>query len=242
MFRCFFDLLDSTNTEAKRVIKNSSALPDILSIIATNQTQSRGKLGAKWKSSVGNLHLSVVINLEKYLDDIKNIGLFSILASLSVRKTLNHFSQNSLFISKWPNDILVNSSKIAGILLELETNKQGKNYLIIGIGVNLAVAPIIDKYKTTSLSDIISKNISIFDFAEALEDNILHYINELHTNKEIILNKFKENLYCFGEYIQIKLGDIIKTGIFYDITPEGYLVLKDGDSQSIITAGEIFGF
>lgn len=374
MFRCFFHITDSTNTQAKIIINRSTSLPDSFSIVSIDQSQSRGKWGSVWKSSVGNLHLSICLNLDKYLEDMKNIGLMSIVSSIAVRETLQYFVSQSLskdfpqlydvssikkhpkqlyqeklaiykaknflqkrnflvsrrpseksfsslklnvsqqeeapkfsknvsqenlnkymqkvydnvsradiqnleiksrnklentkseknsqssdcsknnnygfpvILSKWPNDILVMNkkkeiAKIAGILLELEKDSFGLNYLIIGIGVNLATSPIIDKYKTTSLFDIISKKIDILEFADILENKILLHLEELKINKENIVNKFKENLFLFNKNIQIKVGDNLKSGIFSDISKEGYLILKDESGNKItITAGEIFGF
>lgn len=277
MFRCFFDIIDSTNTEAKRVINNNSALPDVFSIVSIHQTQARGKLGSTWKTSAGNLNLSIILNLTRYLDDIKNIGLMSILSSVALRETINYFLEKDSFklnknieiktdsqvsqniqnspnvkeispkvISKWPNDLLIKTNekiyKIAGILLEIEQNSKGENYLIIGMGVNLVWSPKIDKYSTISLFEITNQKIDILDFIDILEKNIFELLEELQSNKEVIISKFKENLFLFNEYIQIKVGDSLKSGIFSDITKEGFLILNDKGNKITVTAGEIFGF
>ncbi len=250
MLRCFFNSIDSTNEEAKLIIKNNSVLPNIFSLISNIQTKGKGKLGNNWKSTEGNLHLSIVINLEKYLQDFKNIGLISILSSVVLRDTIDFFIKNSTncsnkdvrVVSKWPNDVLVERAKISGILLELEQDIKGKSFLIVGIGANIVSSPLISKYKTISLFEILSEKVNYFEFADVLEDKFFSLLLKLQTDANDIVNMFKENLFGYGENITIKIGDILKTGVFSNITKEGYLILKEKDKETIITAGDIFGF
>ncbi|MDR0484090.1 MAG: biotin--[acetyl-CoA-carboxylase] ligase [Alphaproteobacteria bacterium] len=255
MIRCFFDTIDSTNAQAKLLIENEANLPDIFSIITNNQTMGKGKLGSVWQSATGNLYLSIVLKIGKYFE-LRELGLLSILASVSLREVLsdlllvNNIS-NWQILSKWPNDILVMGNKednqdfkakISGILLEVAKNKKNEDYLIVGIGVNLLSAPKINKYNTISLFDITSNKLNNLLFANKLEDKFLEYLQNLQDNKINIIEKFKQKLYGYQQEITIKVGDILKTGVFTDITKEGYLVLDIKGNKEIITAGEVFGF
>lgn len=250
MFRCFFNIIDSTNKEAKDIINNNKSLPQEFSILSCIQTNGKGKLGSIWKSSEGNLHLSIVIKLSKYLNNLKDIGLLSIVTSVVVRETIEFFinkkeNLSNKVLSKWPNDILIDGSKVAGILLELEhhkDNNQEETYLIIGTGINIVSSPKIDDYKTISLLDILGEKINYIKVANQLEDRFFSLIKDLQKNKLDIVNRFKSSLFNYKLPIKIRVGDRIESGIFSDITEEGYLILDINGNKKIITAGEIFGF
>ena len=104
------DSVESTNLYAKS-LRDSI---DSTFIIASNQTKGRGRENREWKSfSDKNITISIILDYPK---DKKYLGLLSILTANSVAQTLEAFSLNANV--KWPNDVLVNSKKISGILLE----------------------------------------------------------------------------------------------------------------------------
>jgi len=78
--------------------------------------------------------------------------------ALLVKKTLSIYYKGKILFKK-PNDLLINEKKICGILQEL-VNQQGKKYIIVGIGINLNKSPIIKKYPTTNLKNLINKTVS----------------------------------------------------------------------------------
>ena len=115
-----FDQVVSTNETAK-------SFPIGSVIVASSQSGGKGRMGRCWMSPIGNLYLSAVIG--EY--DIQT-PLLAFVVAVSVVDALKDFNVQL----KWPNDVLLNDGKVAGILLERTENK-----IIIGIGVNIISNP-----------------------------------------------------------------------------------------------------
>lgn len=120
----FSPKIDSTSDQL-RILAEKGAPPGTV-IWAGKQTRGRGRQGKKWVSPSGNLYFSVLFFSEKNIDPS-----FSLVAGGAVIKALENEGESNLQI-KWPNDIILNGSKVGGILCE---NFSGK--LIVGIGLNL---------------------------------------------------------------------------------------------------------
>ena len=104
---------------------------DHLIIITDNQTAGRGQRGSEWISQqFKSLTFSIGI-----LDDNKNSKLISLKSAISIAKTINDLTSLDALI-KWPNDILINNKKVAGILTESKI-KNDKRIINIGIGINV---------------------------------------------------------------------------------------------------------
>ncbi len=134
--RQILDIAESTNTEAKRCA-DRVAVPTW--IMARRQTAGKGRMGRPWVSLPGNLAATLVMRAE----EPKCAALRSFVAGLALRDAcVEQVGRRSQFKLKWPNDLLLNGGKLAGILLECV---QGENaqHLLVGIGVNLAAAPTI---------------------------------------------------------------------------------------------------
>lgn len=141
--------LDSTSSE---LIRRAVAGPHgSVALLARRQTGGRGRLGRSWQSFEGNLHLSVSFGL---LDQLA-AGHWSLLAAVALLDALRKFAPDQLAFSlKWPNDVLLYGRKLAGILLKLVPDPEGKFRLVIGFGVNLAVAPADMDRPVICLADI----------------------------------------------------------------------------------------
>ena len=127
-----FETLDSTNAEAIRRAGNGERGP--IWFLTLKQTQSRGRRGRAWDSGEGNFSASLLIRPE---GGPEQAALRSFIAALALRGALIEVcGREDIFTLKWPNDVLLNNRKLAGILLEGGTDAFGA-YLCIGIGVNL---------------------------------------------------------------------------------------------------------
>ena len=135
-----FDLLmlnevDSTNSEAMR---SMDGLEKPTWIVAERQTAGRGRNGRHWTTLQGNLATTLAIRLEEEPD---SVVLRTFVAALALRDAFVSLAGNeNLFTFKWPNDVLLNKGKVAGILLECASGHRCSK-LAIGFGVNLADAP-----------------------------------------------------------------------------------------------------
>ncbi len=110
---------------------------------AEKQSGGVGRLGRKWESPEGNLYCSTLVACRR--EDPAPSSL-SFVAALAVHKAISAYLSHQDIRLKWPNDILVSGSKICGILLE-----RSGDAVVIGIGVNIAVAPELEGRTVTSL-------------------------------------------------------------------------------------------
>ena len=153
-FRIFrFKKVLSTNKTAIRILKISDF--DSGMVVSENQTAGKGQYGKKWISLNGNLFVSFFYKLDNLNYTLKQLTKMN---ALLVKKTLSIYYKGKILFKK-PNDLLINEKKICGILQEL-VNQQGKKYIIVGIGINLNKSPIIKKYPTTNLKNLINKTVS----------------------------------------------------------------------------------
>jgi len=234
-----FEEIDSTNSEALR-IASSGASGDFI-VLSKIQTGGRGTKGRYWTSIAGNLHASIL--LENEFAPKKNAQLSFVIAN-AVYEAVNHLAkERNLKLNmklKWPNDILIDGHKLAGILLESISIKN-KKYVVIGFGVNTLHTPKIDK-KTISLNDI---GIQINDPNEFL--NILMSKFEKLYQQWKLENNFVRTrkdwlrrAYNLNKVITIDDGARRVSGIFKDIDLDGALRLQLASGQYCnIVAGEL---
>ena len=147
-----FKSVKSTNDIAIKLIRKEKVQPTL--IFSEIQTKGRGTMGKKWISQKGNLFISIFFEIDQKRINFKE---FAILNAFLLRKLLSKFISKKIKI-KWPNDLLYKKEKISGILQEVITYNQ-KNYLIVGIGVNTNIAPKNKSFSSTSLKNIIDRNI-----------------------------------------------------------------------------------
>lgn len=213
-----FDTVVSTNQTAY-------AFPTDSVVVAKHQSGGRGRYGRVWESPVGNLYLSAVVG-----DYGAQTPLLAFVVGVAVAEALSDYSVRL----KWPNDVLLNGRKIAGILLE----KADDCRTIIGIGVNVASCPTEGMlYETACLGEGI--------FIAEVEKRIL---KSLHKNLTLFETKGFDDIrkqwlmYAIGlgEYITVRLPDKQISGTFKELSPDGALVLATSDKTCFITAGDVF--
>ncbi|WP_287815881.1 biotin--[acetyl-CoA-carboxylase] ligase, partial [Pseudomonas sp.] len=139
-------VLDSTNAQALRSVQ--AVLERPLLILAERQDAGRGRRGRTWVSPYGaNLYYSLVIPVQ---GGIKRLDGLSLVAGMATTACLRAHGLNDAML-KWPNDVLVRSHKIAGILLELVGDPADQCHVVLGIGINanMRTADTIDQQWTS---------------------------------------------------------------------------------------------
>ena len=141
----------STNLEIKKMISSKVNINN-LCLSADNQTDGYGRRNAKWFSYKGNIHLSILVKPKCSINEVNQL---SFMTSITLGDTLKKIKSNINIKYKWPNDILLNKKKIAGVILETSSfvNKKIK-WVIIGIGLNIKKSPNLNtkEFKITSLN------------------------------------------------------------------------------------------
>ena len=148
-----FQKVKSTNQTAIRLIKNSNN--EFGLIISEIQSNGKGQYGRKWISYKGNIFLSIFYKL----DEINlSLDILTTKNCFLVKNVISKYCKKKITLKK-PNDLLINKQKICGILQE-KIEKSQKNYLIIGIGLNLIKSPNLSNYPTTNLFKINNRKIN----------------------------------------------------------------------------------
>ena len=129
------DHVDSTNDTAKALARRGAAHGTV--VVAESQGSGRGRLGRSWHSPPGlNLHVSVVIRPSL---PIERVSLLTLVAAVALACALEEQGIESEI--RWPNDVMVEGRKLAGVLTELDTMGDGGPVVILGIGINCNAGP-----------------------------------------------------------------------------------------------------
>lgn len=152
----FFPFLGSTNCCAKSLAKEGA--PEGTVVVAEYQTQGRGRMGRDWFSPAGgNLHFSVVLHSTP-----RKAAHLTLLAGLALARTVADAGAGEVEI-KWPNDILLDGRKLAGILTEMCTGAHGTSCVIVGMGVNVKTSidlfPMALRDKVVTLAGFLRRDI-----------------------------------------------------------------------------------
>tara|TARA_Y100000741_G_scaffold260326_1_gene201098 strand:+ start:140 stop:718 length:579 start_codon:yes stop_codon:yes gene_type:complete len=177
----------STNDVAINLIKKNNNKPTL--IYSTIQTQGRGTMGKKWVSQKGNLFISIFF---EFNPDKINFKKFAILNAYLLKSVLDNFS-NKRFVIKWPNDLTIDKKKVCGILQEV-IKYNSKTFLIIGIGVNTNISPVLLNFKSTSLKNIIKKKVNNKSLLICIKKEYEELINKIYKNDFKNKLKFKNEL------------------------------------------------
>ena len=215
----------STNLEIKKLLLLNKKINN-LCLSADNQTDGYGRRNTKWFSYPGNLHLSILLKPKCKLETVNQL---SFLTSISIGETLKKKKKNINIKYKWPNDILLNKKKIAGVIIETSSylNKKIK-WVIIGIGLNLINFPHLKKnnFKASSLKNEniqIDKDIFIDLFLKIFFRN--YYFWKIK-GFNFIKNKWISNIYKKNNNIVIKQRNIYVEGKLLNVLINGGIKLK----------------
>mgnify|MGYP001191359546 CR=1 FL=1 len=160
--------VESTNNVAIRLIKQGNERGIVLT---DQQTKGKGQRSNRWISMKGNLFLSIFFEIGKKISISTVTNL-----NLKIIKNVIYKKINSLIQVKKPNDILINKKKVCGILQEI-IFREGRKYLIVGIGINVSNSPKINNYPTTFLNNYSNKE---FNRLKLFKEFKLLYEKNLH--------------------------------------------------------------
>lgn len=233
-----FNELDSTSLEANKLA--SSAPIGNFVIWAKSQTAGRGRTGRQWESKPGNLYMSILLPSEASVEDQAQV---SFVAALSVLDAIQGEQSAAIDIKlKWPNDVMVSGKKISGILLE-SAKVRGKNYLIIGIGVNLDNHPELKEKPATSMKasglpyDSVEQILNLIMSAFEKYYGIWHESYGFAKIRELWLAR----AYKFKEAITVSDGKQRISGVFEDLDQSGSIVLCLASGETCtMSACEVF--
>jgi BirA family biotin operon repressor/biotin-[acetyl-CoA-carboxylase] ligase len=166
--------IDSTNSYLKNLCNDE--LPENFTVVvAEHQLSGRGQMGNTWESTSGkNLTFSTLVTFSEL--NISDQFYLSMAVALAVLNVLKQYVKNKLFV-KWPNDILADKNKLAGILIENVLGRDSIKYAIIGIGLNVNQEHFSNELKNaTSLKKIVGHSIQRDTLLESIINSLKHYV------------------------------------------------------------------
>ncbi|PWR00830.1 biotin--[acetyl-CoA-carboxylase] ligase [Meridianimarinicoccus roseus] len=233
--------VDSTNAEAARI---AATLAGPTWILALRQTAGRGRRGRAWNDPPGNFAATLAIPSGAAP---AQAALRSFVAALALADALTQATARPEAISlKWPNDVLLNGAKVAGILLETTGQGGTPGPLAIGIGVNLSHAPdpgtLEPEAKApTSVLSATGAAIDPESFLDLLAPAFARWEATLRQHGFAPLRRaFLDRAARFGEPITARTLRETLTGTFTDIDETGALVLTTAKGPVAVQAADIF--
>jgi BirA family biotin operon repressor/biotin-[acetyl-CoA-carboxylase] ligase len=230
------DTIDSTNAEALRQGRAGASGP--LWVAATEQTAGRGRRGRRWVSAPGNLYATLLL-----LDPAppRHAAQASFVAALALHDALADVAPALAprLALKWPNDVLCDGAKIAGILIEGEG---APLMMAVGIGVNCASHPAGLEYPATDLAALghpAAPKALFRALSRRMDARLRQW--DAGAGFPSIREDWLMRAFGRGAMIRVRLPERETTGIFETLDEAGRLVLKSIEGhQERITAGEVF--
>lgn len=244
-----FDRIGSTNAEALNRARAGAHGP--LWVVAGEQTAGRGRRGRAWETPTGNLAASLLLTLDAPRPLAATLGFVAGLAlneavsavapSIAVRVGVDGLDDPRARLTlKWPNDVLADGAKLAGILLEVEPCGD-RLAAVIGLGVNVATAPSGLPYPVTALNDL-GSFVTAGSLFAALSDAWVrfHLIWDGGRGLGEIRALWLAQAAGLGAPVAVRIGESVLRGKFETLDEEGRLIVltEDGDRRAV-TAGEV---
>lgn len=250
-YRLFgFDTVGSTSIEASRAAQ-AGDVGDVW-FAALKQTEGRGRRGRKWESPHGNLAASLLVvpdcdpALTATLGFVAGVALDRALKTLVPEIALKQGidgadGQGARIALKWPNDVLADGAKLAGILLEAQKRPDGQHAVVVGIGVNVVAAPEGLPYPAASIASL-GWDVTPQGLFAALSDAWVDAIETWNNGRGVaeILELWRGSAAGLGAPVAVSRDGEIVRGIFETIDDAGRLIVRANDeSRVVITAGDV---
>jgi len=219
-----FEEIGSTNSEALKWVLNGA--PEYAFVSADSQTAGRGRSGRKWETTKG-ASIAISIILHPSDDEKEKIGLFSLLGGLAVQKMVEEQFQIPAQV-KWPNDVLIDQKKMAGVLAESAWRGDTLMGLVLGIGINLLPSSVPEKvmFPATCLRAHTEDAILPIEIVEGLIKALINL------RKTLLQPVFRENymhkLAFINQQILLDTGnDSLIHGTILGIDEGGKIIIKN---------------
>jgi BirA family biotin operon repressor/biotin-[acetyl-CoA-carboxylase] ligase len=230
-----FSEIDSTNAEAMRHAAQGEEGP--VWYWADRQMQGRGRLGRFWDSEVGNLYATLLV-AEKM--NPSRAGSLSIAVALAVFNTFQALLPKTAHVElKWPNDVLIEGKKAAGILVE-SICAADLMFFAIGCGLNLRHAPSGTRYGATSLADhgvMVSPQVALARLAEEMDR--VWILWDGGAGFDALKPLWLRHAKGAGQSIGIVAGGQTVQGYFEGLGQDGSLLLRNQAGLHEFHAGEV---
>ena len=234
-------LIETSSTNTECLARARAGDPGLLWITAGRQTGGRGRRGRPWVSEPGNLYASLLLIDPAPAERLGSLPLAVAVAVQRAVRAVLPFGAEQPEI-KWPNDILIGRKKTCGILIEGETLADGRQAVVIGIGINIAAVPDNPLYPVTCLRE--------HGAAASPQELFAHLFAAMAEALQVwdggngiaaVTAQWRQAACGIGEKINVNLPDRSISGRFAGIDDSGLLMLDVGEGRiMLIAAGDVF--
>ena len=229
----YLDEVDSTNIFAAKLCRNNEEIPS--AVIAEYQTSGSGRMGRSFHSPKSQgIYMTYILDVKK----VKTLNLITSSAGLAVAETLEEICSLKTKI-KWPNDIILSSGKVCGILTKLITENNEIKYALIGIGINVINETFPGDIKNIATSLKIETG-KVFD-KKIITEKLIENLNKIFLQKKLteeeIVKEIKLRSDMLGKKVFVKSEN--REYFAVDISADGGLVVEDNGVKSVIHNGEV---
>jgi len=218
--------LRSTNDRAREL---AEAGERGVVVLADEQTSGRGRLHRSWTGPGGGIYASVL--LCPSLPPAR-VPLLTLAAAVATARTARETGVDATI--KWPNDVLVDDEKLAGILTEMEGEADRVSWVVVGIGINANVDPDVLPDGATTLREQLGEDVTRREFTQQL----LETFHEATTDLEGVLPAWRGLTTTLGQHVRVTTPEETIHGRATDIEAPGTLVVETDESTRRIHAGD----
>lgn len=234
------DVLFSTGSTNVDVMEKAQSGLDRYIVVAEHQTHGKGRRGRTWVSPLGaNIYFSMLASFQSGVAALEGLSL---VVALLVSRALERCGCRDLGL-KWPNDILVDGKKLAGILLEISGDVAGPCKVVIGIGLNVrmprsAGAQIDQPYTDleSCFSGVPDRNHLVAQLILDLESGLAEFSR---TGFSTFYSLWQHRDIYRGTLVELRSGNSSIRGIAQGVNHSGALLLQTEDGLKVITGGEV---
>ncbi|MFB6308497.1 MAG: biotin--[acetyl-CoA-carboxylase] ligase [Haloarculaceae archaeon] len=224
----YHDSIESTNDRARALATQGSADRVVL---ADEQTGGRGRLDREWASPSGGVWLSLAIRPSV---PPARAPLFTLAAAVATARAAREAGVDARI--KWPNDVLVDERKLAGILTEMEGEADRVAWLVVGVGVNANVAADALPADVGATSLLLERGDPVD--RRAFTQRLLEAFDELREDHDRIVEEWREYAATLGQRVRVETPGGTVEGEAVDVTATGALVVDTGSERVEVTAGD----
>jgi BirA family transcriptional regulator, biotin operon repressor / biotin---[acetyl-CoA-carboxylase] ligase len=233
-----FAELDSTNHKARQLAQGGE--PEGTVVLAEVQTGGRGRLGRQWNSPAGGIWLSVILRPKLAPFEVQLLTLVTAVAVVEATWDVCGIRPGI----KWPNDLMLQERKMAGILTEVSAEIERVNFLILGIGVNANITSDsfpgpLQKTATSLLEQgghAVDRVAWVRRFLERMEK---YYLQAIAGEFEQVLSRWRTYSVTLGREVSVQVSGRTVLGTALDIDNSGALIVKTGTGTEKFLAGEV---
>jgi BirA family transcriptional regulator, biotin operon repressor / biotin---[acetyl-CoA-carboxylase] ligase len=242
-----FDQIGSTNAEAMSRARDGERRPTWF--VTTEQTAGRGRRQRPWVAPRGNLASSILEVMDvspavaATLGFAAGLSLERAVQKLSIEANLRRAGAGPLkYALKWPNDVMADGQKLAGILLEAEAVAGNRLAVVVGIGTNVVAAPEGTPTPATSLNAL-GIQIGAEEVFGALSDAWVEFRGIWDQGRGFaeVRTQWLERAPGLGEKVAIQTGNTTLEGTFDTIDEAGCLIVRTAEGKRVpVAAGEVY--